>query len=305
MKKTLSIFVLVIFMSTGVFAQQIPRYSQYMFNMLNINPAYAGNRDVATVNMLIRRQWVNFPGAPFSGSATYDKRISGSNSSFGGQIYSDRIGIEQTNGVQGFYSFTAPFENASLAIGTSLGILNYSINYARSNPFDVGDPNLQMSINGYLPTAGLGMLYSRERWYVGFSAPALLKTKINSNNQSVIRQARADGHFFLTGGYIMPISEMLTIKPSVLLKAVSGAPIQADLNANIWYGDLLGAGVSYRHKESLVGMLELQLNPLLRIGYSYDHTTSRLTYYNNGTHELMLRMELGGSIKAVTSPRYY
>jgi type IX secretion system PorP/SprF family membrane protein len=292
-------------MSTGVFAQQIPRYSQYMFNMLNINPAYAGNRDVATVNMLIRRQWVNFPGAPFSGSATYDKRISGSNSSFGGQIYSDRIGIEQTNGVQGFYSFTAPFENASLAIGTSLGILNYSINYARSNPFDVGDPNLQMSINGYLPTAGLGMLYSRERWYVGFSAPALLKTKINSNNQSVIRQARADGHFFLTGGYIMPISEMLTIKPSVLLKAVSGAPIQADLNANIWYGDLLGAGVSYRHKESLVGMLELQLNPLLRIGYSYDHTTSRLTYYNNGTHELMLRMELGGSIKAVTSPRYY
>jgi len=305
MKKTLSIFVLVIFMSTGVFAQQIPRYSQYMFNMLNINPAYAGNRDVATVNMLIRRQWVNFPGAPFSGSATYDKRISGSNSSFGGQIYSDRIGIEQTNGVQGFYSFTAPFENASLAIGTSLGILNYSINYARSNPFDVGDPNLQMSINGYLPTAGLGMLYSRERWYVGFSAPALLKTKINSNNQSVIRQARADGHFFLTGGYIMPISEILTIKPSVLLKAVSGAPIQADLNANIWYGDLLGAGVSYRHKESLVGMLELQLNPLLRIGYSYDHTTSRLTYYNNGTHELMLRMELGGSIKAVTSPRYY
>lgn len=305
MKKTLSIFVLVIFMSTGVFAQQIPRYSQYMFNMLNINPAYAGNRDVATVNMLIRRQWVNFPGAPFSGSATYDKRISGSNSSIGGQIYSDRIGIEQTNGVQGFYSFTAPFENASLAIGTSLGILNYSINYARSNPFDVGDPNLQMSINGYLPTAGLGMLYSRERWYVGFSAPALLKTKINSNNQSVIRQARADGHFFLTGGYIMPISEMLTIKPSVLLKAVSGAPIQADLNANIWYGDLLGAGVSYRHKESLVGMLELQLNPLLRIGYSYDHTTSRLTYYNNGTHELMLRMELGGSIKAVTSPRYY
>jgi type IX secretion system PorP/SprF family membrane protein len=273
--------------------------------MLNINPAYAGNRDVATLNMLIRRQWVNFPGAPFSGSATYDKRISGSNSSFGGQIYSDRIGIEQTNGVQGFYSFTAPFENASLAIGTSLGILNYSINYARSNPFDVGDPNLQMSINGYLPTAGLGMLYSRERWYVGFSAPALLKTKINSNNQSVIRQARADGHFFLTGGYIMPISEMLTIKPSVLLKAVSGAPIQADLNANIWYGDLLGAGVSYRHKESLVGMLELQLNPLLRIGYSYDHTTSRLTYYNNGTHELMLRMELGGSIKAVTSPRYY
>lgn len=305
MKKTLSIFVLVIFVSSSVFAQQIPRYSQYMFNMLNINPAYAGNRDVATVNMLIRRQWVNFPGAPFSGSATYDKRISGSNSSIGGQIYSDRIGIEQTNGVQGFYSFTAPFENASLAIGTSLGILNYSINYARSNPFDVGDPNLQMSINGYLPSAGLGMLYSRERWYVGFSAPALLKTKINSNNQSVVRQARADGHFFLTGGYIMPISEMLTIKPSVLLKAVSGAPIQADLNANIWYGDLLGAGVSYRHKESLVGMLELQLNPLLRIGYSYDHTTSRLTYYNNGTHELMLRMELGGSIKAVTSPRYY
>jgi type IX secretion system PorP/SprF family membrane protein len=305
MKKTLSLFVLVIFVSSSVFAQQIPRYSQYMFNMLNINPAYAGNRDVTNINMLIRRQWVNFPGAPFSGSATYDKRISGSNNSFGGQIYSDRIGIEQTNGIQGFYSFTAPFENSSLAIGTSIGILNYNINYARSNPFDVGDPNLQLAINGFLPSAGLGMLYSRERWYLGFSAPALLKTKINSNNQSVIRQARADGHFFLTGGYIMPISEMFTVKPSFLLKAVSGAPIQADLNANIWYGDLLGAGVSYRHKESLVGMLELQVSPLLRIGYSYDHTTSKLIFYNSGTHEIMLRMELGGSIKAITSPRYY
>jgi type IX secretion system PorP/SprF family membrane protein len=103
----------------------------------------------------------------------------------------------------------------------------------------------------------------------------------------------------------MPISEMFTVKPSFLLKAVSGAPIQADLNANIWYGDLLGAGVSYRHKESLVGMLELQVSPLLRIGYSYDHTTSKLIFYNSGTHEIMLRMELGGSIKAITSPRYY
>lgn len=286
-------------------AQQLARYSQYMFNMMNINPAYTGNREVSNINMLLRRQWVNLPGAPFTGTLTFDKRIAETNNNWGAQVYSDAIGIERTNGLQGFYSFVAPFENASLSIGTSFGLLNYSINYSRANPYDAGDPNLQQAINGWLPSFGIGALYMRDRFYIGLSSPALLKTAINSKNQTLIRQAGYEGHFFLTSGYILPVSDQITLKPSILLKAVSGAPIQADLNMNMWIDNDLGFGISYRHKEAIVGLMEYQLNAQLRLGYSFDYTTSRLTYYNNGTHELMLRLELGNADKKISSPRYY
>ena len=303
MKKIIILILLV--MPMGLWAQQLPRYSQYMFNMININPAYTGNREVPNVNMLLRRQWVNFPGAPFTGTFTFDKRVVETNNSWGAQLYTDGLGIERTNGLQGFYAFSAPFENATLSIGTSFGVLNYSINYNRSNPYDAGDPSLQQSINGWLPSFGIGALYMRDRFYIGLSSPALLKTAINSRNQTLIRQAGYEGHFFLNSGYIFPISELITLKPSILLTAVSGAPIKADINMNVWLGNDLGFGISYRQKESVVGLLEYQLSPQLRIGYSYDHTTSRLGYYQNGTHELMLRMEMGGADKKLTSPRYY
>lgn len=305
MKKWIYIGLLSLSFFSEGYAQQLPRYSQYMFNMMNINPAYTGNREVPSMTMLLRRQWVNLPGAPFTGTFTYDQRIKETNNSFGAQLFTDRIGIEHSSGLQGYYAFSAPFENSTLSIGTSFGITNYNINYNRSNPYNQGDPNLQQAINGWLPSFGIGALYMRDQFYIGFSAPALLKTSINSRNQATIRQAGYEGHYFLTSGYIIPMSDLITLKPSILIKAVSGSPLQADLNMNVWIGNDLGLGASYRHKESVVGLLEYQLSPLLRIGYSFDYTTSRLTFYNNGSHELMLRLELGGGDKKITSPRYY
>lgn len=299
------VFALLI-ISCSVSAQQLPMYSQYMFNMLNINPAYAGNRDVGNLTMMLRKQWVGFPGAPTSGTFSYDQRIADKNFSFGGQMYFDNIGIEKTSGVQGFYSYSAPFENATLSLGLSLGMLNYNTNYNRTNPFTAGDPSLQTGVNGFLPTAGFGALLASERWYVGLSAPALMKTKINAEGQSVIKQAGADGHFFLTGGYIFPVSDQVTLKPSVLLKSVSGTPVQPDFNMNVWFGDVVGFGASYRTKDALVGLVELQLTPQMRMGYSYDHNISELVNYNQGTHEFMLRFEFGRAQgKKINSPRYF
>ena len=287
-------------------AQQQPMYSQYMFNMLNINPAYTGNREAPSATILFRRQWLDFPGSPMTGSISYDNRVQDRNYSWGAQMYFDKLGIERTTGVQGFFSYSAPFENSTLSLGMSFGMLNYSLDRTRTNAYDPGDVLLQSSLSKILPTFGFGALWSNERMYVGFSAPALLKTKVMMDGTATIRQAGADGHYFLTAGYLIPVSERVTIKPSTLIKAVQGAPVQFDLNMNVWLDNTLGFGASFRTSNAIVGIVEARLTDALRLGYSYDHGISKHLTYNAGTHELMLRYELGGKQgKRIVSPRFF
>ena len=287
-------------------AQQAPMYSQYMFNMMNVNPAFTGSREVPTTTALFRRQWLGFPGSPTSGSITYDNRVTDRNHSWGAQMYYDKLGIERTTGVQGFYSYSAPFERATLSLGMSFGALNYSLDRKRTNPYDQGDVLLQSSISKILPTAGFGALLSAEKWYVGVSAPALLKTKVMMDGTSIIRRAGADQHYFITAGYIVPVSDVVVIKPSTMVKLVSGAPVQVDLNLNVWLNNTIGFGASYRTANAVVGILEMRLSDNLRLGYAYDHGISKHLTYNTGTHELMLRHELGGKQgKRIVSPRFF
>jgi hypothetical protein len=221
-------------------------------------------------------------------------------------MYFDNLGIEKRSGVQGFYSYSAPLNNATLSLGLSMGFLNYRADYTKTNPLTPGDVSLQNNVQGILPTAGLGGILSSERWYVGLSMPALLKTQIGANGQSVVKRAGADGHFFLTGGYIFPVNEVVVLKPSILFKSVAGTSIQTDLNMNVWLKSLLGLGLSYRPNESVVALTELQLKPQLRMGYSFDFGISKISSYNKGTHEIMLRFELGKAEgKTVNSPRYF
>lgn len=297
---------LVMLVMTEARSQQTPMYSQYMFNMLNINPAYAGMRDVGNINMLIRKQWVNFPGAPTSGSISYDQRLDGKNNGLGAQVYFDRIGIESTTGVQGFYSYSAPMGAATLNLGMSLGVLNYASNYTGTNPFDAGDPSLMTSVQGYLPTAGFGAILESEKWYLAISAPALFKTRLSENGKGVLSAAGKEGHYFLTAGYILSFTNDTKLKPSVLVKTVSGSRIQYDLNLNLWFGDLISIGSSYRTEDAVLGMLEVQVNPQFRLGYAYDHNISKLVNYNQGTHEFMIRYEFGRQEgKKIQSPRYF
>ncbi len=287
-------------------AQQQPMYAQYMFNTLNINPAYAGHRGVPNATLLLRRQWVDFPGAPTTGSLSYDQRVPDHNFSWGAQMYFDNIYIERTSGAQGFFSYHAPFENSTLTLGISAGMLNYNVNYGRAFALDAGDPQTQAVVNAILPTFGFGALWSSERFYLGFSSPALLRTKYNVSGQPLISRAGAEGHYFLNGGGVFNSSSNIVLKPSFLLKAVAGAPVQADLNLNVWLYDLVGGGISYRTSDAVYGMLELQLTDKLRFGYAYEHNISRLVNFNQGSHEIMLRYEWGRSVKdKVLSPRYY
>ena len=285
-------------------AQQEPMYSQYMFNMVQINPAYAGNRAVDNVTTMFRKQWVGIEGAPTTATLSWDRRELGSNVGYGAQIYTDQIGIESTVGVQGFYSYRLPFASSSLTLGLSAGVLNYRAEYTKLSTTTAGDPLFAENINGFRPSIGFGALYATEKWYAGFSIPALLQTKISASNIAIT--TGANNHYFLTGGYIFDATPEIKLKPSVLLKAVQGAPLEADMNMNAWFRDIIGLGVSYRTGDALIGMFEVQLSPQIRLGYAYDYLLSQLKTYSKGTHELMLRYEFGSpKTQQVLSPRYY
>ena len=286
-------------------AQQEPMYSQYMFNMLNMNPAYAGNLGGDNVTLLYRMQWVGVDGAPKTGTLSWDKRLPDSNVGYGVQIYNDRLGIETTTGAQAFYSYRIPFDNSNFVFGLSAGALNYRAAYSRSTIVNPNDPLFEQDVNVILPSVGFGVLYNSERMYMGFSIPALLKTKVDISNTVV--STTANHHYFLTGGYIFNLSNDYKLKPSTLLKAVEGSPLSFDLNMNIWYQNSLGGGLSYRYKDAVVGMFEIQLSPTLRLGYAYDYTLSSLKTYNvGGSHELMLRYEFNvPKYRKVLSPKYF
>lgn len=285
-------------------AQQEPMYSQYMFNMIQINPAYAGNRGLSQVIGLYRNQWISLEGAPSTMSLSWDMRSTQNNIGYGLQLYKDQLGVETTTGFKSYYSYRIQFENSNLSFGLSAGVLHYNANLTDVETYIGGDPNFAENVNNLLPTAGFGMLYATDKWYAGFSIPALLNSQIYTENFKF--ELNKNNNYFLTAGYIFEVSEAVKLKPSFLVKATKGSPFQFDLNMNAWIQNNFGIGVSYRVDDALVTMFELQIAPDFGIGYAYDYTLSNLKTFSKGTHELMLRYEFGSKRnQKVMSPRYY
>lgn len=307
MKVRWGLVVLIIMLTVTAKAQQAPMYSQYMFNMMNINPAYAGSRGVVTATALYRNQWVGLDGAPKTSSLSVDMPVKEKKIGLGFQVYDDRLGIERTTGFNASYAFRIQLtESGTLSLGLQAGVLNYKANYTEARTFQPNDPAFSQNINGILPSAAAGIYFNSDKFYVGLSTPALLKTKITYDNVANVEGVSGkDLHLYLATGFVMNLNRDLVLKPSLLVKAVSGAPVEYDLNANLWIQNMIAFGFSYRTGDAYVGMAELQLSKQLRLGYAYDKTFNTLGNYNSGTHELMLRIEFGSSNGKVASPRYF
>ncbi len=302
MKRVYLINILLLLYS-DLFSQQQSMYGQYMFNMLNVNPAYAGSREVGNINALVRRQWLDVNGSPTTGTFSYDERLNGKNISLGGQMYYDNIYTQRRAGIQAYYAYAADMLSSTLSIGMSFGLMNYNANYTRTNPFDVGDPLVGQVVNGFLPTAGIGAFWSSERWYVGLSTPNLFKSFKTDINSKSVSFAGKSGHYYLTVGYVFPLSDVVVAKPSIMLKSVSGAPLQCDFNFNIWLNNVIGFGGSYRTGDAVLGLIEVQASTQFRVGYAFEQ---KVKVINTSVHEIMMRYEFGGLIrKRVLSPRYY
>lgn len=286
---------LIILISRNVNSQSLPMYSQYMYNMTNINPAYAGNRGVPSLSVIWREQWVGLQGSPSTKSFTYDFPSINKKNGFGIQLYDDKyVNYIKRTGLNLYYNVKVPISNKGvLSFGFKGGFYNDYKNlnnaYLGSSSVNLSDVAFASNLNQIVPLAGAGLYYNDDKFYAGFSAPDLVVfSKVKNYNADNSLFQINEIHYFLTAGYSLDINEEVQLKPSFLIKATSGAPIEADLNTNLWLKNMFGMGLSYRTSESILGLAEIQLTPQFRFGYAYD-----MPFKRPNSHELFIRYEFG------------
>lgn len=288
-------FVAFVLLQTKGFSQSLPMYSQYMYNMTNINPAYAGNRGVPSLSVIWREQWVGLQGSPSTKSFTYDLPSDNKKNGFGIQFYDDKyVNYIKRTGLNLYYNVKVPVSDKGvLSLGFKGGFYNDSKNlnsaYLGESSRYLSDIAYASNLNQLVPLAGAGLYYNDDKFYAGFSAPDLVvfsKVK-NYNADNSLFQVN-EIHYFLTAGYSFDLNEEVQLKPSFLIKATSGAPVEADLNTNLWLKNMFGVGLSYRTSESVLGLAEIQLTPQFRFGYAYD-----MPFKRPNSHELFIRYEFG------------
>jgi len=292
--------------SGAAFAQQEAMYSQYMFNGLVLNPAYAGSNEGLSAAALYRNQWVGVEGAPVTQTLSVHAPLRNDKVGLGFSVVNDEIGITNTFSMNGIYAFRIRTASGVLSMGLQAGVTRFHADYTKVelNPQATPDQQFSDIQNGTTFDFGNGLYYYTDKFYAGISAPNLFRTKLSgwSDDESYPRHAR---HYFLTTGYVFTLSEEVKLKPSTIIKVAEGAPVQFDINTNVWLHDLLGLGASFRSSDALVGMAELQVSKQFRVGYAYDHPISSLSRYASNTHEIMLRFDLFSADKRYVSPRLF
>ncbi len=308
----LAIIVLILLCTYSSYAQQDPQYTQYMYNTQVVNPAYAGNREMLSIGGLYRTQWVGFEGAPKTGTFTVNSPIGLlENMGLGLSIVSETIGPSVESNVDVDYSYSIrTSESAKLSFGLKAGLDLLDVDFTKLNIFDANDPRFQNNIDNKLqPQIGAGVYYNTEKFYVGLSVPNFLTTKhfdgSSLTNVQVNTIAAERLHYFLIAGYVFDLSSELKFKPAVLVKAVSGSPLQADVSANFLLFDKLTLGAAYRWSAALSGMVGFQASDNIFIGFGYDYQTTDIEQYSDGSYELMLRFDVFNKPERVLTPRFF
>ncbi|NLP57873.1 type IX secretion system membrane protein PorP/SprF [Lutibacter sp. B1] len=301
MKKTkLLLGVLTLLSITTIFGQQDAQYTQYMYNMNVLNPAYAGSKGVTSIGLLGRSQWVGVDGAPQTVTLSIHSPI-GKFVGLGFSVIHDEIGPVKEDNVYVDFSYTIfTSDEGRLAFGLKGGVSFLDVREV--NQVEDGDP-LNIPINKVSPNFGAGIYYYTNRFYVGLSVPNFLETRYLEKNKGIYSTASEKMHYFLTSGLVFDLSDNLKFKPSFMFKAVSGAPLSVDLSGNILLDEKFEVGLSYRIDDSISGMIGLNVNNDFRIGYSYDYTITRFGNYNSGSHEIMLLFDFNR--KMIKSPRFF
>lgn len=288
-------------------AQQDAQYSMYMFNQLALNPAYSGVFDQAQAQLIFRRQWLNLPGAPQTAGFNVHGPMRNENVALGLSFVNDQHGLINTNGLMTSYAYHLSFPKSRLSLGLQAGLENFAANLTQASlsPNQEFDQAFASNISQWSFNYGAGAFWYNDRFFVGFSVPHIRNNIISDQQLNSVFVARRRTHAFLTGGYVLDIGPTTKLKPSMLMKYASGAPMQIDLNMQIYFYDNIGLGVSYRTMDAITIMGELQLTRSLRLGYAFDQTVNALGRYSGGTHEVMLRYNWGFSKDKNLTPRYF
>ena len=310
MKKIITkylIFAGIILFSIKGMSQQDPLFTQYMYNMSVMNPAYATD-DPGMLNLgaIYRMQWTDVDGAPrtlnFFAHTPVSERVE-----LGLTVVHDEIGnVEKQNNITADFAYVIPTgENTNLSFGAKAGLTTFDANLAGLNLNDPNDPAFE-NVSEIFPVFGVGAFWFGDNHYLGVSAPNLLTSEHLDNSQLLRDRGSEEIHYYLTGGYVFDISENFKLKPSTMVRGVQGAPLSVDVNANVLLYDRLEAGVGYRFDETVTGLINFRVTPGLRIGYAYDYPTYDLS--NDGSHEIMLLFDfdLFGLKKGYDkSPRFF
>jgi type IX secretion system PorP/SprF family membrane protein len=289
-------------------AQQDPIYTQYMNQLLSINPAYAGANGVTTATIIGREQWVGWDGHPstktiFAHSPLNDEM------GVGGSIVSDQIGVVKNTGIFGDYSFTITYPGERyLALGLKAGVSFYSaaLSTIYTGSDETVDPSFEYDVaRNFLPNVGVGVYLSSPDYYLGFSIPKLVSNTISEEDVETGTISKEELHAFFMGGYVFDVNRILKFKPYFMLRVTPNAPISIDLTAQAVLIEKLWVGVTYRLGNSFGAMFQVKVSEQLKIGYAYDLTTTDLGEYNSGTHEVMLSFDFSFGRGRVRSPRYF
>ncbi len=309
MKKYIALFILIILSTEVAKAQQDPQYTQYMYNTIVVNPAYAGSRGVLSMAALYRTQWVGLDGAPNTFTLNLNTPVS-ERVGVGLSVINDEIGegTNQETYIDASFSYTVPTsETGKLSFGVKAGGHFLNVDFSKLANFGA-EPNLPNIDRKFSPNFGAGIYYHTDTFYAGLSVPNFLQTEHfdeSGLSSSFLAQERIN--WYLITGYVFDLNPSLKFKPALLVKAVKGAPLQADLSANFMLNNKFTLGAAYRWDAAVSALFGFQLTDQLMLGLAYDRETTRLgnASFNDGSFEVLLRYELLTKYKKVITPRFF
>ncbi len=281
--------------------QQLPYYSQYMNNDFFLNPAVAGSRDYIPLSLTFRQQWTGITYAPSTQTLSAHSQLV-KNMGIGGILFNDKTGPDRRTGLELAYAYHFKIsEKAKLSLGLAGYIMQYTLDNTMLTLNEQDDNAIQGNKStDVLPDASGGAYFYADNYYVGFAVPQLFQTKIDLKSESSELNTLVR-HYFFTGGYKFNVNDNFELEPSLLLKAITQAPAQLDINTKTIYKKLVWMGVSYRHQESVVMMVGAEKSNF-KIGYTYDATLSNIRKHSSGTHEIFIGMNIQkGAIKTKAS----
>lgn len=289
-------------------AQQDPKFNQYMFNPLGINPAYAGSRDALSTVMLYRNQWIGFEGAPVTQTLAIHGPIRQKKMGLGFQITNDNIGPRNTISAEVDVAYRVPLFGGKLGFGLGMGMQYMSFDWNKISYRDQGDViptyGFEQTI---VPDADFGLFYNTNKFYVGLELAHLLQRRISISDSTVnaanaYRQFR---HLSFTVGRAFVLNDRLTLRPSILYKQAGLYQGVLDANFSVLFDEKLWTGLTYRHGYGAVAIIEYVLSKTIRIGYSFDYPFNNMRVARGSSHEIFLGLEFGLPKSSTVSPRYF
>lgn len=288
--------------------QQDPMYSQYIFNLQTINPAYAGSWQNIGFMALSRVQWAGFKGSPSTQTFSFQTPLKNKDIGLGFNVVIDKLGLEKRVTFNGDYSYEIKVNSkTSLRFGINGGFTNYSNNLSAYEQYPDHSPDaaFQSRIeNKFLPNFGTGLYLNSEKYFLSLSLPTVLENRIKTSDTKYSITPESS-HLYFAGGMMIYISDMLQFKPTFMTKTTMGTPFQYDLSGNFLIAEKFWIGAMYRSGDAVGGIAQWIINRNLRLGYAYDFTISDLRKFQSGVHEIMISYEITHSNRKFISPRNF